>query len=293
MGTLPSDTSSIAIRGRRDLVESSGVVSSVDQPGVLFMINDSGNDALLFALDTTGVDRGVWRVRGASNGDWEALSAGPCSENETQGSPRSSQRCLYIGDVGDNFARRRNPSIYRVPEPPAGESGFAGEVRAARLIFSYEDRPHDVESMYVGRDGAIHLITKRRLDAAGGQRRPALVFTISPDAWTRATRAVARLTDSLPIVPGSAPLRLITDASLSPDSRFLAVRTYVQLWIFATDTVTGRVVDSIAPTTCNISGLGEPQGEGITWLGASRTLLLTSERRGSPLRVVRCPLPER
>src|SRR5262245_37205871 len=47
---------------RSDLLESSGVVASSTQPGVLFTINDSGNEALLFATDSTGADRGVWRV---------------------------------------------------------------------------------------------------------------------------------------------------------------------------------------------------------------------------------------
>src|SRR5262245_26085772 len=47
---------------RNDLLESSGVAVSATQPGVLFTINDSGNEPLLFATDSTGADRGVWRV---------------------------------------------------------------------------------------------------------------------------------------------------------------------------------------------------------------------------------------
>src|SRR5436190_13386827 len=44
---------SVPVRGVRDLVENSAAAMSVRQPGVLFTINDSGNDALLFAIDTT------------------------------------------------------------------------------------------------------------------------------------------------------------------------------------------------------------------------------------------------
>ena len=78
MGVLPASTRLIRVQARPQLVESSAAAQSFTQPGVLFTINDSGNDPLLFALDTSGADRGVWRVHGATNVDWEAASVGPC-----------------------------------------------------------------------------------------------------------------------------------------------------------------------------------------------------------------------
>jgi hypothetical protein len=268
-----------------ELVEGSAAAMSVTQPGIFFTINDSGNEPLLFALDTAGNDRGVWRVRHARNVDWEAASVGPCSRagRAVEGPPR----CVYIGDTGDNPGSASTRSIYRVEEPAARPAGFVGSLIAEQLTYRYPDGPHDVEAMYVWRDGAVYLITKRA-SMAGARLRPALVYRLPPRAWSSDTVTVADLVDSLPIFPGSAPSRLITDASLSPDARLLAVRTYVEVFVFDTDTATGRVDGSIAPRMCRIDGVRERQGEGITWYGRTHRLLLTSEGLAAPLYVVDC-----
>ena len=203
--------------------------------------------------------------------------------------PRGS--CLFIGDTGDNDRKRAVRTIYRVREPLAADSGHTGRVRAARADFRYPDGRHDVEAMYVSADGTVHLITKRPLRDARRALRPALVFTLPASAWSSPDTTVAQLADSLPIVPGSARLRLITDASLSRDGRLLAVRTYGQVFVFATDTSTGRVRHELRAAVCDVSSLDERTGEGISWLPGSTDLVLTREGRRSPLSVVRCPLP--
>jgi len=293
MGVIPGNVIRIDVHARRELTENSGTTLSPAQPGVLFAINDSGNDPLLFALDTTGAERGVWRIAGARNSDWEAVSVGPCGARatDTTASTRTEpDACVYIGDVGDNEATYRTRIIYRVPEPTAQQAGFVGDLRADRLRFRYSDHPHDVEAMYVAPNGDVYLITKRRLVSPANRLRPALVFRLAADAWGRDT-AVAELVDSLSIVPGSAPDRQVTDASLSPAGHWLAVRTYTQVYVFATDSATGRVRGAISPSVCNIASLGRWQGEGITWFGRSGKLLLTSEGRRSPMFAIDCPMP--
>jgi hypothetical protein len=299
MGALPRNVVSIRAEARSQLVENSAATSSATQPGVFFTINDSGNDPLLFALDTTGADRGMWRVAGAPNVDWEAASMGPCSPGvggagaARSATPAAPATCVYIGDVGDNNAKRATRVIYKVVEPTAQRAGFTGDVTAVALVYRYSDGPHDVEAMYVAPNGDTYLITKRRLRGAGKRLRPALVFVLKADAWRTGGPAVAALVDSLPIVPGSAPQRQITDAALSPDARHLAVRTYRQVFVFATDTVTGRVLSSIPPGVCNTIGLHRRMGEGLAWFGQSERLLLTSEGRESPMYAVDCPMPRR
>jgi hypothetical protein len=282
----PRERRTIPLHARPELRENSAAVMSEAQPGVFFTINDSGNEPVLFALDTTGADRGAWRVTGARNGDWEAASLGPCDA----ASPEPPRRCLYIGDTGDNALARASVSIYRIVEPPAERAGFTGQATSDRLEFTYADHPHDVESMYVGPSGRIYLITKRSADDAGGRRRPALVFRLEADAWRRPGRAVAELIDSIP-APGLPPIRFSTDAALAPDSRYAAVRTYGEVFIFRADTSSGRIRSDLGPSICDISGLHERQGEGITWVGTSGRLLLTSEGVREPARLVACALP--
>ena len=281
----PTGVERIRLRARPDLVENSGAAMSRTQPGVLFTINDSGNDPMLFALDTTGADRGAWRVQRATNVDWESIAVGPCDSRE------AGVECIYIGDTGDNVELLREHTIYRVSEPVAGRPGSEGRVRAEALRYRYDDGPHDVEAMYVAPDGAMFLMTKRPRADGDGKLRPAFVFRIPATAWQSSGVATANRVDSVPIVPGTAIGRLITDAALAPDGRHLAVRTYAEVYVFSSDSSGGRIDDAIAPTVCNVFPLGERQGEGITWVDASGRLLLTSEGTGVPMIVLSCPLP--
>src|SRR5690606_18138970 len=121
-------------RGHRDLVENSGAAMSLTQPGVWFTINDSGNDAVLYALDTTGVARGSWRIQGTGNRDWETLALGPCTDAAGAG---EAAHCLYIGEIGDNDARHEFVGIHRVPEPRAQDAQFSGELGPVTLMFVY------------------------------------------------------------------------------------------------------------------------------------------------------------
>ena len=296
MGVHASAIRRIRVRAQNDLVENSAAVMSIAQPGVLFTINDAGNEPLLFAVDTTGAERGVWRVARASNVDWEAAALGPCgspaARSTTSAASVGSRHCIYIGDTGDNLEKLPLRAIYRVAEPTAEGKGRSGTIASERLVYRYEDGPHDVEAMYVAPNGDTKLITKRRRRDAGGRSRPALVFTLPASAWGADSVVVARLTDSLPIVPGSAQLRTITDASLSADARYLAVRTYGQVYVFAVDSATARARSGVPPTICNIARVQGPSGEGITWVGATRTLLLTAEGKRAPMEIVRCPLPD-
>ncbi len=284
MGVAPTDVIVTPIRTARNLRESSALAMSHDQSGVMFTINDSGNDPILFAIDTAGADRGAWAVQKAKNVDWEALAIGPCGAS-------SVAHCVYIGDLGDNDAHHATRSIYRVAEPAARDASFSGAVIAEHVTFTYPDQPHDVEAMYIAGNGDAFVITKRPLPTATKRLRPALVFRLSASSWTSKKGVVAELVDSLSIVPGSAPLRTITDASLSPDGRHVAVRTYSQLFVYAADSTTGRINASVAPAICNLVPLGEAQGEGVTWIASSGRLAFSSEGRAAPLHIASCPLP--
>ena len=289
--THPATTGHLA---RQELRESSGVASSRTQPGLLFTINDSGHDPILYATDSTGADRGAWRVTDATNDDWEAIAVGPCTDSGWPNAARDDvQQCVYIGETGDNAARKSTRTIYRVPEPTAEPAGLLGATRAAaRLEYNYPDGPQDVEAMYVGSSGDVLLISKRPAQDAMGRLRPARVYRLPAAAWTGPIPATAELADSLPIAPGSAPWRAITDASLAPNSRHIAVRTYTQIFVFAADSATGRIITTTPPGVCNVAALGVV-GEGVAWSGASGRLVLTSEGKGAPVHVVSCPMPSR
>ena len=273
----------------RNLVENSIAITSVRQPGIIFGANDSGHEPWLFAFDSSGRGRGVFEIVDASNRDWEAAARGPCASSD------STPSCIYIGDVGDNDARRRYVTIYRIAEPEALTSPPGNAVPVpvlGRVNIRYADRPHDVEAMYATADGSVFLITKRRL--LNAQRRPrwSLIYKVPPSAWDSSGIVTVQLVDSLPIVPGESRGRQVNDASLSADGKLLAVRTYAEVFIFRVDSATGLPEAGQLPLPCTLMGLDQERAEGVAWWWDGRRLLLTSERRNAPLHVIACPLPQ-
>jgi hypothetical protein len=254
------------------LIESSGVIASRTHPGLLWTINDSGNDPELFLTDTTGKSLSTITVRGAVNIDWEAIGRGGCGPVE----------CLIIGDIGDNAEKRQSIVLYRVPEPEPDRQARLTP-KAVALQVRYPDRPHDAEALYVEPDGGVVLVTKGR---SGG----VLTFRVPASAWgTRTTFTATRL-ERLPIAASMVRGRVVTDAGISPDGRRVAIRTYREI-VFFTRNQAGKLDPDPKMPSCDLAGL-EPQGEGLDWWDGE-TLVLTSERGLTPagtISLVQCPV---
>lgn len=245
------------------LDESSGVAASARRPGIYWTINDSGNRPLLFATDSAGNDLGFVRVAGASAVDWEDLAAGPC--------PRRTGRCLYIGDIGDNNERRRQVVVYALDEPDPPRSA-ADTLRVVTVTDSlnlrYPVGAHDAEALVIAPDRWLLLVTKDRSD-------PAAVFGAPLDSIT--SGAILRRMAELPIAISMTRGRLVTGAAVSPDGRWLAVRTYISLHLFRF--AAGRFVPLDGRNGLTLPVV-ETQGEGITFEANDR-VVLTSERGSS------------
>jgi hypothetical protein len=225
---------------------------------VLWVINDSGNPADLFAVDTAGTLLGSVPLRGAPNTDWEEIALGPCG----------AATCLYIADTGDNRERRDVVAIHRLvePTPPILHGATTRSVESLR--FRYPDGPHDVEAMGVLPDGTILLVSKGR---SGG----ILAYQLRPSAWTTGQVATAERVDSLPIVAALGMGRAVTGMAIAPDGVRVMVRTYRDLFPF--ELREGHQFRPAPnPTACDILGR-EPQGEAVGWLPDGRVILL-SER---------------
>jgi hypothetical protein len=247
------DTATLAAKR---LDESSGVIESRRHPGVFWTHNDSGDAAWLYTTDSTGADLGRLFIRGARNVDWEDISFGRC--------PKSAGGCIYIGDIGDNNARRPWIKIYIVPEPEpptsAGDTLRAADPEAT-IELRYPDHPHDAEALAIS-DSTLILVTKDRTG-------PATLFTASTVGPASQTLT---LVTTLQMEASFWRGRVATGAALSNGGRVLAIRTYVSLHLFMVD----RSFAPMTGPTGLVLPVIESQGEGVTFDHLGR-IVLTSE----------------
>jgi hypothetical protein len=236
-----------------ELPEGSGLAASRRTAGRFWSHNDSG-EAVLFALDGSGRVTGRVQVAGASVDDWEAIGVGPC--------PGGS--CIYIADIGDNEAKRRQITVYRLPEPAADASGPA-QVDAV-FHATYPDGAHDAEALLVRSDGRLHIVTKGDTGLVSLYRFPAELRA----GTTMRLERVGAPRD--PRQPGENAR--ITDGAVSPDDRWVVLRSRETLTFYrSADLFAGNWRPAGAHA---LSSLGEPQGEGVTF-GSDRAVYLMSE----------------
>jgi hypothetical protein len=93
--------------------------------GKLWTHNDSGNDPILYCIDTTtGLISSQKVVRNAVNTDWEDI----CTDNEF----------LYIGDFGNNNGTRLDLKILKISLDDINDE-FTDTVDAELIFFAYDE----------------------------------------------------------------------------------------------------------------------------------------------------------
>ncbi|RMG17276.1 MAG: hypothetical protein D6729_09270 [Deltaproteobacteria bacterium] len=242
----------VEVSGRYDisgLTEASGVATSALEPGVLWIHNDSGNPPDLFAVTEDGRRLGRIELTGVTNVDWEDIASGVCPKDV------KGRRCLYVGDIGDNDARRPQVAVHVLPEPRVRGPFPPRKVAAARTIsFTWPGGPRDAEALAVAEDGTVVLVTK-------GREGYVEVFTL--DLVEATPRPVSRARLDPPLFGGAgAATDWVTAADLHPEG-FLLLRTYTALWEF--DVRDG--IDASLPTRPHerLPARFEPQGEAVAY----------------------------
>jgi hypothetical protein len=237
------------------LSEASGLIASSVAPGRFWSHNDSGKPVIV-AFDAKGNVTGQLSITGARVEDWEAMATAPCGNGS----------CLYIGDIGDNAAKRKDITIYRVPEPakPAGAAPAQAVIRA-----SYPDGAHDAETLLAAPDGTLYIVTK-------GETGHIAVYRVPREKGGNAAVRLEPVGGPLSKGTPAANAR-VTDGAISPDGEWVALRTKTTLIFYrAADFLKGNFREA---KRVDVTALGEPQGEGVAF-GPSNTVYLAGEGGG-------------
>lgn len=246
--------------------ESSGVARSASFPGKYYTHNDSGDSARFWRFGLDGKCEGPFEVSGAQAVDWEDMASAVIG----------GSKYLYFADIGDNVEKRASVVVYRVAEPASSSKVIA---KFDRFELTYPDGPHNAETFLVHpKQGEMQIVTK----ADSGECR-VYGTGATPSPGRQRLSYLGSFTMSSPLPPG----RLATGGDVSPDGRFVVVRSYLEAYEFACRSPQNwfKVKPVIVKTAL------EPQGEAIGYSLDGKMLVTTSEH--PPCQVATIPIVER
>jgi len=263
--------------------EASGLAVSGYSSRYLWTHNDSGDEPRIFLLDL-GADSqgndgsetansiggnttnstlltGEWILEGASNRDWEDMTAGPGSEEGVH--------YLYIGEIGDNQAQYDFKIIYRFPEPNISTNSTTSTIpsqQVDRILFRYpNDVQMDAEALIVDPlTTDIYIITKRE--------EPVTVYRL---AWPQSTDA-PMTADKV----ATLPFTQVTAGAISPNGLQILLKTYETIFLW-TRNPEESIVDALMRPPARIPYTPEPQGEAIVFGSDGQRFFTLSEERNN------------
>ena len=226
-------------------VPESSSLARAEEPGTFYTNADSGNPPTLYKINDQG--KLLQQIKlPVTNEDWESLA-------------QDNKGNLYIADVGNNNSSRKDLVIYRVkPATPQ---------QVSQINFSYADqtefppkkkgRNFDCEAS-LWHAGKLYLFTK---DRAG--QETSKVYTLPDQPGQQKAQLLTELA-----IPGE-----VTDASLSPDGRRLALLGREELFLLEGNDLT--TILKATPRRIELPGAG--QTEGIIFTD-NQTLLISTEQ---------------
>jgi hypothetical protein len=222
------------------LEEMSGLAASVNNAGLLWTHNDSGNSAEVFLINDKLEIKLTCKLKDVVNRDWEDIAVGP--------GPLPGKNYVYVADIGDNLAIFPYKKIYRFEEPTLTKD--TDEVLISEfdtITFALEGIKKDAESIMI--DPAtknIYVISK--------WEEPESLYELKYPYSTKDTLTASVLM--------TLPLLRIVAADFSDDGREVIMKNYKNVYYWKIDKPLHEAL--IEPPHIVEYEL-EPQGEAITF----------------------------
>ncbi len=233
------------------LSEISGCAVSARNRGVIWVHNDSGDKANLYAIRLSdGELLATLRLSGVDARDWEDMAV------------RDGR--LFVGDIGDNGGSRSSVSILSVAEPTLNLAKTKQKItlKPVSSQWTYPTGARDAEALIIDPQGTPNIIDK--VDGT--------VWAASGDS--------GKLTQV-----ASVGVAYITGADLIPDGSGVLVRTYP--FVFRYSVAASKPFTSVwADSPATVPAPLLPQAEAVCASPDSKSGYTISEARGRAVRMV-------
>jgi len=241
------------------LVEASGLVASYQNPGCLWSLNDSGNPAEVFLIDSTASIKLVCKLQGIKNRDWEDIAIGP--------GPKPGKKYVYVAEIGDNNGVYSYKYIYRFEEPSKKNGTEQTITNVETLVIKFPDGKRDTETLMIDpSSNDLYIISKR-------EEKVNVYFQKYP--YPKDTLKLSKVL--------SLPFNWVTAGSISQDGREVLIKNYPSIYYWKR-TNEKSLVELLAKNPIEIPYDPEPQGEAICFTNdKSGFYTLSESRAGKPL----------
>ncbi|MGK0273298.1 MAG: hypothetical protein ACI88H_003978 [Cocleimonas sp.] len=269
--------------------EASGLAASRLNDKILWVHNDSGDTARIFAIDTQGHQLATVNITGVKNTDWEDIAS----------FVYQGEAYLLIADVGDNQAKRSQYQLHLIKEPDLSQLNGQKTLSVKpswSMTFTYPDGAHDCESVAVDvAKQKIRLLTKRDklpilyelpliAPSAQGDSNNASVQMINKQAKRLGEIAPfpTAMLDYVSIYTWAGFAGKPTAMDISADGLSAVVLTYTHAFYF-TQSQPGDWVALFSTQPQEIALPAIKQAEAVAFSQEGNSIFITSEMLPAPL----------
>jgi hypothetical protein len=273
------------------LEEISGAAHSATYDDVIWLHNDHGDAARLFAVDGQGrviipgflADRYHGQTKRKGKEEWPGVEIVGAFNIDWEDIALSDGR-LYIADMGNNGNARRDLGVYVINEPDPHETIRVRLLKHLPVIYPEQKQfpgklwHYDCEAMFVS-EGKLYFLTKhRKAGEIRGWKSGTVLYRLDSEQTDRE--------NALTRVGSDERIMLATGADLSPSGAKLAVLTYFALWVFDKPAEGDNWLAGPA-SKLDLPGSAYRQNEAVTWVD-DETLVVFGESR----HMMRLPLAD-
>ena len=239
-------------------------VSGLVEVGDRMLVHNDGGDS----LDVYVLDRSCAVV---------TVHSAPVDPYDPEDLALAVDGTVWLADTGDNTGIRETVALLALHA-----DGSSSVYRLA-----YPDGPRDVEALLLAPDGTPYLVTKEVLGASTVYRPVSALVADGTVGLTEVGGVDLVLTGTPGGPVGRAGQLMVTGGAVSPDQRYVALRTYTDAYVWPLED--SDVAGALAGEPRRVALPAAAQGEAVSFTGDSAALVVAGE--GLPSDVTVVPLP--